>query len=279
MKEIKVGKLICIVIGINIIIGIFMSEFFDGKAVRNLAVVIIKSVILLVLLIVGKVNKKIVFERIADFKKKFKFKEIILIVITQILISLALAHIISSIMYVVNPEKAIEIMETKLFSEDTVFQLFLAVIIATIIAPLLEEIVFRRILFTRFSRKIGILGGAIVSSVLFGLLHLELAMIGAMVFGVTCCILYRKYNNILISMSMHFINNSIAMGMVVISSLIDRVLGSSEPVDYTMTASEIRFNIILGGVALVIAMIMFGRFIYKNKIYLKKDENINSLSL
>ena len=87
MKEIKVGKLVCIWIGINIIISIFMADYFDGKAERTLVSVIIKSIILLVLLMVGRINKKIVFERIEDFKKKFKFKEIIVIVIMQILIS------------------------------------------------------------------------------------------------------------------------------------------------------------------------------------------------
>ncbi|MGL5351921.1 MAG: lysostaphin resistance A-like protein [Clostridium sp.] len=279
MKEITVWKLIGICLGVQVVgvisILIMFGKSFDG----NLVTLILSASTIAVLLKVGKVNKELIMERINDFKKKFKLKEIMGGIGVQMLLSLALVSIISAVVYSINPDYAIEMMKDEPMATDTTFKLFIATISSSIMAPILEEIVFRRILFNRFSRKIGILGGAILSSVLFGILHIELAMIGAMVFGITSCILYRKYNNILIPISVHFINNSIVSIVLVFVTVMDKILGNTEPIDYTMTTSDIRFNIIFGGIVLIIAMIIFGRFVYKNRIYLKRVDETNALIL
>ena len=48
----------------------------------------------------------------------------------------------------------------------------------------------------------------IVSSLAFGLLHLDL--IGALVFGVTACVLYVRTRTLLVPMTLHALNNLIA---------------------------------------------------------------------
>lgn len=88
---------------------------------------------------------------------------------------------------------------------------FLLSAIATIIfAPLLEELVFRGILFNRLKIRIRMVPAMLISSFLFAIGHGFGGMTSAFLFGICMCILYLKTDNILVPMSVHFINNVVA---------------------------------------------------------------------
>lgn len=76
-----------------------------------------------------------------------------------------------------------------------------------IIAPILEELVFRGVLFNRLKIRAGILPAMLISSFLFAIGHEFGGMISAFVFGMCMCVLYLKTDNILMGMSVHFLNN------------------------------------------------------------------------
>jgi hypothetical protein len=78
-----------------------------------------------------------------------------------------------------------------------------------VIAPVVEEVFFRMILFPRLSLKWGTTVGIVVSSLLFGLVH-PFDWIGAFVFGVAACTLYLRTRTILIPMAVHSLNNAVA---------------------------------------------------------------------
>ena len=93
---------------------------------------------------------------------------------------------------------------------------------AIIFAPIVEELVFRGVLFNRLKIRTGIIPAMIISSVIFGLGHefggiTSAILFGicmcilytktAILFGICMCILYTKTDNILIPMSVHFLNN------------------------------------------------------------------------
>ena len=86
----------------------------------------------------------------------------------------------------------------------------LSAIASIIFAPLLEELVFRGILFNRLKIRIGFIPAMIVSSFLFGIGHDFGGITSAFLFGICMCILYMKTDNILVPMSVHFINNVVA---------------------------------------------------------------------
>lgn len=86
----------------------------------------------------------------------------------------------------------------------------LSAIGAIIFAPLLEELVFRGILFNRLKIRIGIIPAMIISSFIFGIGHDFGGITSAFLFGMCMCILYLKTDNILVPMSVHFINNVVA---------------------------------------------------------------------
>lgn len=83
-------------------------------------------------------------------------------------------------------------------------------IITIIFAPLLEELVFRGILFNRLKIRTGIIPAIIISSFIFGIGHEFGGMTSAFIFGICMCTLYLKTDNILVPISVHFLNNVLA---------------------------------------------------------------------
>lgn len=84
---------------------------------------------------------------------------------------------------------------------------YLDLITGIVGAPLVEELVFRGVLFNRLKIRMGIIGAMLVSSFLFAILHDFGGMISAFVFGLCMCILYLKTDNIFVPMTVHFLNN------------------------------------------------------------------------
>ena len=87
----------------------------------------------------------------------------------------------------------------------------LEVVSSVIFAPILEELVFRGVLFNRLKIRTGIIAAMIISSAIFAIGHEFGGMTSAFLFGMCMCIIYLKTDNILMTMSIHFINNLVAV--------------------------------------------------------------------
>jgi|GEM_PF-606213 membrane protease YdiL (CAAX protease family) len=103
----------------------------------------------------------------------------------------------------IDPELVNEILSETI--SDSRVNLFIFIVL---MAPVLEEIIFRGIIFTRFSLKWGNKKAILVSSLIFGILHVD--PIGATVFGVLTCILYIRTNTLIVPIVLHSMNNGIA---------------------------------------------------------------------
>ena len=122
---------------------------------------------------------------------------------------------------------------------------FIEMFSAIIIAPISEELFFRGVLFNRLKIRRGFVFGLIVSSVFFGLCHLNYPdhishVIYTCIMGMTLCILYSRTDNLLLNMLVHSIYNLLSyiivytpmqylfiggefgdvMGLILLSSLI-----------------------------------------------------------
>lgn len=98
---------------------------------------------------------------------------------------------------------SIELFET---GPDTTFiQYSLIFIVVAIFAPLVEEIVFRGIMIERFGSKYGFKVAVLLSSFLFGVLHMDI--IGAFIFGVVLSVLYLRTRSLLLPFLIHAANN------------------------------------------------------------------------
>ena len=74
-----------------------------------------------------------------------------------------------------------------------------------VIAPILEEIGFRGLILHRWAHKYGLKSAILGSSFVFGILHPD--PIGAFLFGVGMCILYLRYQSIIVPIVCHSIYN------------------------------------------------------------------------
>ena len=74
----------------------------------------------------------------------------------------------------------------------------------------MEELIFRGVMFNRLKIRIGILPAMIISSFIFAIGHDFGGITSAFLFGICMCLLYLKTDNILIPMSVHFLNNVVA---------------------------------------------------------------------
>ncbi len=79
-------------------------------------------------------------------------------------------------------------------------------------APVVEELLFRGIIFSRWANKWGAKRAIIFSSLLFGVLHVE-GTLGAFVFGVVMCLLYLRTRTLLIPIACHMLNNAVAVAL------------------------------------------------------------------
>ena len=95
----------------------------------------------------------------------------------------------------------------------TAGMLILEIVSSVIFAPLMEELVFRGVIFNRLKIRAGIIPAMLISSFLFGIGHSFGGMTSAFLFGICMCILYLKTDNILVPMSVHFINNVTATAL------------------------------------------------------------------
>ncbi|ANU12005.1 CAAX protease family protein [Planococcus antarcticus DSM 14505] len=97
--------------------------------------------------------------------------------------------------------EALPIPDTPLYIVFTVFTI-------AMLAPVVEEFMFRGVLLKRMIVRTSVWGGILISSLLFGILHLD--VIGAFLFGIVASLLYLRTNNLLVPILLHIINNSLA---------------------------------------------------------------------
>ena len=248
--------------GIIFVIEIIDDSFLDKNT--NVVQLIIDCLFILYLFFKFGVNFRKLNKLIHDFIEKIIIKEILNVVFTQILISLGTTLLILAIVCFIDLDMANSLNS----SGDDIFTNTVSVFILTVItAPILEELLFRVVIFKRLSRIFDVYIGMIFSSILFGILHVELAVVGAIIFGIANCILYLKYRNILIPMTVHFLNNLIVSIPSLFTSS-DSITGAENSL---LTLSDASSYLVVGIITLIIGLILFIRFIIQNRKYIEKD--------
>lgn len=96
-------------------------------------------------------------------------------------------------------------------STDPIFGLLL-LLFAGILIPFAEEIFFRGVVFAWMRDRWGLPVGVIVSSIVFGVLHVNLGSVAAItLLGVLCALAYQRSGSIWVAVALHAGNNLIAV--------------------------------------------------------------------
>lgn len=272
MKEIKIWQMVLIWIGTEILvtIGYIIYSLYSLSMEINDVMLgfILPLAVLIAISMFGRVNTKLVKERWSNFKQIASIKEILIVVATQIFLSIGLSNLSLGFLASTNMTKALEAANDTFGNPSTNKELVFLLISVVILAPLLEEMIFRRIVFKRLNLKLSFITSAVISSVIFGIGHELLAILGAIVFGVTCCVLYRKYNNLIVPIAVHFLNNLIAGTMISVGYF----QGTLNEQINVITNYDIKVYFISGMLLTATTIIIFIRFVMKNKQYLKREK-------
>lgn len=95
------------------------------------------------------------------------------------------------------------------------------IFIALVMAPLLEELYFRAVLYRWLRGKFGLIVGAGLSSIAFGLAHIEpLIMVSATLLGIVLALSYEWSRSLWIPILIHAVNNLIAIFIIVMVVLL-----------------------------------------------------------
>lgn len=250
---------------IIVILGAFIVYFTNDINLindDNLLSLLSTTFFIIILLYKFRINKNKLSLMVKDYIKKINIKELSGVVVNQLCVSMGISLLLIGIIYFVFPDMLNNLLsESSVSKASTYGGLFMSMTITVVGAPIMEELFFRAIIFKRISRKSNIYIGMIISSLVFGLLHIELAIIGAFIFGIACCILYIKYKNILIPMTVHFFNNLIAF--------LPQLDINSQTSTAQITNVDAVVSLLLGSILFLIGMLFFIKFIIQNKNYLK----------
>lgn len=145
--------------------------------------------------------------------KPFSPKQYLWVILLTVAVSVGFEGLIGYVLTWAQPSYVETVTEQAILSEGVSPGLNITtVLLAVILAPLMEEIVFRGLIFQRLSIRYGLTTAIVTSSVIFGLLHFE-SFLGAGVFGVFMCLLFYHTKNLWVPVIVHIINNALAVAI------------------------------------------------------------------
>ena len=107
-------------------------------------------------------------------------------------------------------------------------------VLLAFVAPLTEEFFFRGFVFGVLRERVGVVGGALATGVVFGLVHVAgspIETVGVLIIlGVLLCALYQKTGSLLPCIALHSLNNAISFAVtkdIPVGGAIVLVLGSA----------------------------------------------------
>jgi membrane protease YdiL (CAAX protease family) len=154
------------------------------------------------------INPKYIFGKLPS---NYKWFSSISLVIPILLFSLGSFYISAYFLSFINPEQVESILNEKLLNSasnnSTVFiSNSLQIFTVVIVAPIVEEFLFRGIILHRWAAKWGIKIALLLSSLVFGLLHDNI--VGLSMFGFIMGLLYIKTRTLIVPIVCHALNNT-----------------------------------------------------------------------
>ncbi|MDB5039972.1 MAG: family intrarane metalloprotease [Candidatus Eremiobacteraeota bacterium] len=102
----------------------------------------------------------------------------------------------------------------------TAISVGLAVLGMVVLGPLVEEIVFRGLLFGALAPRLGVIGAAALTAILFGAAHGDLVLFPSLAaLGFVAALSYAASGNLTVPLLVHVFNNTFASAILVAGSL------------------------------------------------------------
>lgn len=97
-------------------------------------------------------------------------------------------------------------------AEGSFWLKLLFILLAVIAAPLVEELIFRGLLFPYLVKRTGLAGGIVLTSALFALIHMHLpALAPLFLLSVMLCLAYWRTGSLWVSIGIHALFNAVSI--------------------------------------------------------------------
>lgn len=203
-----------------IIYPILLDKFVSGSAEEVLSSYIFYMIILLWVFYKFKKTKIDYHKLLGKKPNKYELREISTVTVFIILIGSGTAAMLFYISLYFNLSFLVDFLNQPIFYTglNSFYYNALLFPVIVIFGPIVEELLFRGVMLHRFAVKWGLTVSIILSSLLFGILHVDL--IGAFIFGLIMAIIYIKTQTLWAPIICHILNNLIA-------SLIELTIGTN----------------------------------------------------
>lgn len=249
---------------VTVIIALNKGELSDTDTI--IVSLFIEILLIFMMAFKLKLSRGNVKRLYVDFKENLNIKEIFWIMLCITCLQIGSSNILIDAAYIISPNFANWFVSESGIVINSMTEYWIVFIMAVFLAPFTEEIIFRNTLFKRLSKKFNVYIGLIVSSIIFSSVNFGSQMVGIFLIGIINCMLYVKYENILVPMLIYFFDGIINMILVILFN---------EFGNQTIVLTSIDMILYAGsGVGLfIVGMIFFIKFVKENKIYLREMYN------
>ena len=186
-----------------ILVGPLIVCFTLGNLIVNTIIVILISI---------KLRSKLV-----TIKHNFVSFDYIKSIIKNIIIIWPILMLVSLVSKTILYEYSEQEIVRNIRISNNSTELLSVFIMIVIIAPIIEEIIFRGLIYRVFKGLLGPFFGAFISSILFSFVHLNLLSFPYLfIFGIILCLYCEKEKTIITPILMHSILNGIMFSLILI---------------------------------------------------------------
>ncbi|WP_391122474.1 CPBP family intramembrane glutamic endopeptidase [Psychrobacillus sp. L3] len=188
-----------------------------------------------------------------------KIRTMVASAIMPMIFGLGIMLLLTALFIVIIPETTTG-FEGVLSSQKLKIWLFIFKLITLVfIGPVCEEIIFRGYLLGRLNAKFGIKKGIILSSIIFGVLHLENAF-GITIFAIILSVLYIKTRSLIVPIIVHMSFNTI----VAVRDIYFILVFGNQSVQSTETPLPLIPTFILSLILIIIGLLWIIPFLKNN---------------
>lgn len=199
-----------IVIGI---LSLFNKNINELDQYKFLITFIINLITLILLILIYSISRNKIYYK--DIFRKISLQDITYIILFGIGLSIVFNIALSKLIEILSsliPNYLSSYYSQIQIQSNIVDNSFLQLILAIIIVPIFEEILFRYIIFEHLKKNYNIVLSIIVQALIFGLAHgHSIQIISAFILGILLGLIYIRYKSIVASIVLHMTINSMAL--------------------------------------------------------------------
>lgn len=150
-------------------------------------------------------KKDLHLNKIINYKNKINLKLTVFVVFVNIVFAQGFNSIALYNLSFLFPDYVEYQINEKYF--NNIPEIFLFIVSAIVLAPAIEELLFRGTILQKWSTKWGVRLGVLTSSLLFGVIHLNVAIFSLFILGMMLSVLYFKTRNLLSPILCHCFYN------------------------------------------------------------------------